>query len=43
MEGEKRRLEEKIRAENERTKNYEAMLRRIGEEREEERRKTQLS
>jgi hypothetical protein len=30
MEDEKRRLEEKIRGENERAKNYEAMLRRIG-------------
>ena len=30
MEEEKRRLEEKIRSENERAKNYEAMLRRIG-------------
>jgi hypothetical protein len=43
MEDEKRKLEEKIRAENERNKQYEAMCRRIGEEREEERRKTQLS
>lgn len=43
MEEEKRRLEEKIRGESERAKNYEAMLRRIGEEREDERRKTQMS
>ncbi len=43
MEEEKRRLEQKLKGENERMRNYEAMLRRIGEEREEERRKTQLS
>jgi len=34
MEDEKRRLEEKIRSENERVRNYEAMLRKIGDERE---------
>lgn len=34
MEDEKRRLEEKLRGENDRVRNYEAMLRRIGEERE---------
>jgi hypothetical protein len=43
MEEEKRRLEEKIRGENERVKNYEAMLRKIGDEREDERRKTLMS
>lgn len=43
MEDEKRRLEEKLRSENERVRSYEAMMRRIGEEREDERRKTQMS
>ena len=43
MEEQKKRLEDKIKGENDRAKNYEAMLRRIGDEREEERRKTQMN
>lgn len=43
LEEEKRRLEDKIRGEADRGNNYEAMLRKVDQEREDERRKTMLS
>ena len=42
LEKEKKKLEDRIKSENDRGKNYEAMLRKVNEEREEERRQTMM-